>query len=320
MAQPARDEALRSQEAARLGESVLRDLLYMRKDAGFTAARIVRAPKLRQLLGGDQDPFEMQCERMFSAIQSLWDDEAHLLLSVFGLTDETRGLGLLKDRRALLAKQAGISIDTVASREAAALEHLRTQLLTGWYPKSPLPLRVPTSHNGVIQELVHVTTVVSDRKWQETLEQYRFVAAFDEADFIAISRTTDSVVLAEGNFRVETLRVGDSFTHRFFPPQPMRRGQTYNLSFRTGPTEGQDLENLVEESRAFHEPTRAAVFEVAFLGERPRQVWSYSGLTFPERPGGPAFGTKLHFARGSVVAARHQDLYGGLHSGIAWRW
>jgi len=70
----------------------------------------------------------------------------------------------------------------------------------------------------------------------------------------------------------------------------------------------------------FHEPTRFAAFQAVFAGEKPATIWSYRGLSYFERPANPARGERLvPGADGGVEAAFH-DLYGGLYSGIAWRW
>lgn len=303
-------------------EALLRELLFLRKDAGFTPPRLAKAPLLRQLLGSSSEPYAGLLERFVSAVQSLHNPEAELLLDVFGLTPETTELSLLKDRREHHGRKLGVGAYTVASREAAALEHLRIQLTTGWYPKSPAAIRVPQSHNGVIQEYAELVTVVNDRRWQESREHYRFIAAFDEAEFIALSRSVPGIPIPEGDeFTVQTKRIGESFTHRFFHREPMRRGRAYDLRFRMVPDPAfDDTELLTEESRAFHEPTRTAVFEAVFIGPKPAVVWSYERLTFFERPGEPRAGRVLDFGGGASVRAVFHDLYGGLFSGVAWGW
>lgn len=303
-------------------EALRRDLLFMRKETGFTPTRIGRAPVLQRLLGGEHEPYDNLRERFVSAVQSLRHPEPELLLDVFGLTSGTEALPRLYDRRRYHGAKHGIGPEAVADRETPALEHLRTQLTTGWYPKSPAPLRVPQSHNGVITEFVEVITVVNEGRWQETREHIRFIAAFEEADFIAISRSVPGIPVSEfEDFTVKTERIGESYTHRFFHCEPMRRGGAYDLRFKLMPDpDAPDPEVLVEESRAFHEPTRTAVFEVVFLGHRPSVVWSYERLTFFERPGDPDVGQRLELGAGLSVRAVFHDLYGGLFSGVAWRW
>lgn len=302
-------------------ENVFQELLLLRKGAGFTPARIFKTPLVRQLLGGDNEPFEVMRERLISAIRSLREPQPEVLLVVFGLTPDTEGVPYLKDRRQHYGNEHGIKAEAVADREAPALDNLRKQLVTGWYPKSPGGFAVPQSHNGFIQEAVSIVTVVRDRAWQETRERYRLIAAFDEADYIAISSSFPGRPVPEGDFTVRTERIGSSFTHQFWHKQPMRRGQTYDLNFRLVPDpEFGEPGALTEESRAFHEPTRFALFRAVFIGDKPHTIWSYRGLTFFERPGNPAAGEALHFHNEPAVTAVFHDLYGGLHSGIAWEW
>lgn len=73
-------------------EGVLKDLLYLRKSNGFTTERFRRTHALRAVLGGDSDPLEVQQERFESAIYSLRDADTAILMQVYGLAPETRGL------------------------------------------------------------------------------------------------------------------------------------------------------------------------------------------------------------------------------------
>lgn len=301
--------------------NVLQDLVYLRKDAGFTASRIARAPLVRQLLGGENETYEILRERFLSAIHSLRDPHPEILLDIFALSSATDGANLLKQRRRVYGERHGIKVEAVADREDAALDNLRKQLVTGWYPKSPAGFPVPESHNGFVQQEAAILTIIKNRAWHETREYYRLIAAFDEADFIAISSSFPGRPIAEGDFTVRTVRIGESFTHRFFYKEPMRRGETYELKFRIVPDpEFGERGALTETSRAFHEPTRFATFQSVFIGEKPGKIWSYWGLTFFERPGNLKTGEQLEFNDESVVMAVFYDLYGGLFSGIAWEW
>lgn len=148
-------------------EDLLTDLLYLRKNEGASATRLAKAGTVNLVLGSQDDDAEVKLERLRSAIQSLDDDQATVLMAAFGLSPETNAVKSLKARRELYGAQVGRKVDTIASRENVALEQLRFQLLTGWYPASPLPRRVPELHNGVVNELVELTTVVSDGCWME---------------------------------------------------------------------------------------------------------------------------------------------------------
>ena len=301
--------------------NVLQDLVYLHKDAGFSPVRIARARLVRQLLGGDNESYEVLRERFVSAIQSLRDPQPEILLDVFGLAPETEDMTYLKDRRRHYGDKYGIKVEAVADREETAMDNLRKQLVTGWYPKSPTGFAVPQSHNGFIQQAVRIVIVVRNRAWQETREWHQLIAAFDEADFISISHAYPRQPIPEGDFTVKTERIGASFTNQFWYKEPMRRGQTYDLKFRlVADPEFGAPGALTEYGQAFHEPTRFASFEVVFIGDRPDTIWGYRGLTYFERPGTPSIGQPLEFGDERGVSVEFHDLYGGLYSGIAWKW
>jgi len=95
------------------------------------------------------------------------------------------------------------------------------------------------------------------------------------------------------------------------------------LSFVMNPDPNKDgtFEHaLIDECRAFHEPTLSFKVEVVFLGVKPEIIWQYRQLPFFTRPGEPTRGQLLDLENTSVVGAEFSDLYGGLFSGIAWRW
>ncbi len=300
---------------------LLSDLIFMRKSAGFTAGRIVNAGTLRHVLGGADAPYNNLRDRFVSAIQSLLDPEPELLLAAYGLDPAYNDVALLRDRRAQYGATVGRKLDTIADREDAALEHLRVQLLSGWYTQSPLPVKLPEMHNGTMQEYVHVSMLLRDKKWVHTKERYRFVALFDEAEYIAISTSYDAMPIAESPFTVKTVRVGSGYSHRFYHVTPMVRGTTYDLRFTLRPdAEHSVSKGVAEISRAFHERTLVATIEVQFEGERPNVIWGFEGLTFFERPGDPTRSNQVVLGADGRGRVTGRDLYGGLFSGMSWRW
>lgn len=267
---------------------LLSDLLFMRKGSGFTARRIVDAGTLRHVLGDADAPYDNLRDRFVSAINSLRDPEPELLLAAYRLDPDYADCKTLRERRQRYGQSVDRKVDTVADREDAALDHLRVQLLSGWYTQSPLPAKLPEMHNGTMQEYVHVSVLVRDKQWMHTHEHYRFVALFDEMDFIAISTSYEATPIAEEPFTVKTVRSGGSFDHRFYYRTQMRRGETYELRFTLLPDEEHGApEGICEVSRAFHERTLAVMIEVNFEGEQPEVVWGFEGLTFFQRPGNP---------------------------------
>lgn len=328
------------------------DLLYLRKGPGVTPARVASVGTLRLVLGGAQEPFASLRQRLVSAICSLPDEDEALLLDVFGLSPQAEGLSTLRQRQELHGTRIDRKVDTVAAREVSAIANLRNQLLSGWYPASPLGSSGagPELHNGVVNEAVAITTVVADGQWQETREHYRFLALFDEADYLRIANSFPGTAVAQPPFTVRTQRIGSSWSHDFYHDGPMRRGQTYDLHYRLVPEAEVDAEagaddhaarsdgndaagpaadsgtaaakdsRLCETSRAFHERTLTARFDTVFLGTKPKTIWSFNRLSFFQRPGSLTPSTRLDLAGGSSVSVTYRDLYGGLFSGVGWEW
>lgn len=300
------------------------DLLYLRKGAGCTPGRMAAVGTLRLVLGGDDLPYADMHQRLESAIGSLHDDDAALLLDVFALSPDTEKLPTLRARRLHHGAKIGRKIDTVAGRETKAIANLRNQLLTGWYPTSPMPpgARVPEMHNSVIQENVEILTIVEDGYWQQTREHYRFLALFDEADYLRISNSFPGTVTPQPPFTVRSHKLGESYSHDFYHQDgPMRRGQTYDLYYtiRPDPDLAEDR-RIQETSRAFHERTLTATFEVIFIGEKPETIWSFKGLTYFERPGQPGNGQTMPPKGGGAIRQRYRDIHGGLFAGLSCSW
>lgn len=307
------------------GADLLTDLIYLCKREGACAARLAKAGTVNLVLGAEDDEADMKLERLRSAVNSLDGDQSQVLLTAFGLSPATEGMKSLSARRKIYGQQVGRKVDTIAAREKVALEELRVKLLTGWYPASPLPRRVTELHNGVINELVELTTVVSDRCWVESRHCYRMLALFDEADYYEIATSYPMTVTTYGGWTSTTGKVANGYTVRFYPPETLRRGQVYDLRFKFSPLPGDpdDLAlpgQICEESLAFHERTLEARFEVVFLGETPRVLYHFSGLTGVERPGEATSDRKINPAERSVTGVRFRDLYGGLYAGLTWEW
>ncbi|MDR1238434.1 MAG: hypothetical protein LBK28_09350 [Propionibacteriaceae bacterium] len=302
---------------------LLGDLVYLRKGHGFTPSRVGQAGTLLLVLGGDHEPFATIRQRFTSAIDSLHDRD--VLRAAFGLTPETARLATLNQRRTYYGQTIGRKADTVADREETALVNLRNQLLTGWYPASPLGPRPPELHGGIVQESVHVLTVVNDQRWQETREHYRFLAAFDQADYLTIASDFAPIAVPwpEGNspFTVRTKTIPGGYRHDFIHHPPMERGQVYDLAFKLLPDPAaDDPGHVTEASHAFHERTLSATFEVVFIGVKPQFAWWFKGLSMLERPGRPTEANRLDLGEGSSVKVGFRDLYGGLFAGVGWGW
>ncbi len=327
-------------------EDVRRELLYLRKGVGYTDARFQACPALIQILGGAHEPVELLRERVESAIHSLHDADADLLWRVFGFDADGRTLAA---RRDAVGRALGLSREAIADRDAQAVERLLHQLVTGWYPTSPIGIRIPESHNGIVQHHVHVATVVNNRKHELTHHRYRFMATFDGAEYLAVAGDHEALVsVTTGDFTVRLRPAARGTLYQFWHAEPLRRGKVYDLGFIVrNPDVANDPYWLTEESLAFHEPTRLATFEVQFKGDVPASIWHFRGLTASERPGKPTDQNRLtpggvsrdestptrsetkrsRSGRAAIptfrpnqAATQLSDLYGGLYAGVAWSW
>ena len=63
-----------------------------------------------------------------------------------------------------------------------------------------------------------------------------------------------------------------------------------------------------------------ARFETIFLGTKLTTIWSFTGLSFFERPEQPTPSNQLDLAGGGSVSVTYRDLYGEFFSGVGWEW
>ena len=103
-------------------EYLLTDLMYLRKGEGMTPRRLAHAGLVDQVLRSSaEDSYELKKQRLISAIQSLHEPDADILMAAFGLDSSTAGLTSLKQRRVVYGQRIERGIDTVGAREAKAL-------------------------------------------------------------------------------------------------------------------------------------------------------------------------------------------------------
>lgn len=307
---------------------VLEDLVWLRKGFGFTSRRLVTRPALVQVLGGVGTRDELLEDRLRSAIESLGEkdgkpvDDARLLMEVFGLCSETAGMPYLQDRRRIIGNRLGITSEAVADRESRALKRLRDQLISGWYPKSPIPGDQIVPHGGASIIYFYQGLVLDHGGFVKLWNRIDHLVNFDGAEFIQFDTgSTDELVVVQGDYRVEEVRVRNGRSLRFYPPRPMRRGQTYQLNFSLEAASGTLDPTIVEHNyNGFHEPTQMAVFETEFRGLAPKWIWWFSNLTTTQAPGNPYKVTLLEPDSSGRVRRTFTDVRPGLFSGLAWEW
>jgi len=310
-------------------KELLEDLVYLRKDAGFVPERLVSPTVFLEVVHGgvsgayDESEYETLKKRLLSAIDTLEAQDAEALKVAYGLLPDYAGLPTLRARREKYGEAIHRKYDTLVARENAALNDLALALLTARYTASPLPGGTPVLHSAALQERVEILTLVRDRMWLETRELYRLIPLMDNVDYLEISSSIPAIITPTCDCVAKIKTTPNGLAHRFFYSEPLKRGKPVELSFVMNPDPDKDgsFEHaLIDSCRAFHEPTLSFKVEVVFLGIKPEIIWQYRQLPFFTRPGEPTRGQLLDLADTSVVGAEFSDLYGGLFSGIAWRW
>lgn len=311
-------------------DDLLADLELLRKNAGFVQRRIQDAPLVRELLSGDDtDSYERLKSRFTSAIHALSEEEAELLLDVFGLSERVAGATSLLQRRRIYGTHIDRSVETVANRERPALEHLANRLLRGTYAQSPITLDVPEMHDGIVYDTVSYAMLVRDRKWVSTQEHYSFTAEFEEMDFVTISRSFAATLTPHPKmqFRVNTRETSRGYNDHFWSQntdmtadEPMYRGERYALRFLLEPPPGGAENNLLQLTRALHARALLASFKVRFEGEKPARLWKVDRVSFFDNPGHPHEGNILEIDEKGEYAFRLRDFHSGLFAGMAWEW
>lgn len=315
-------------------ESLRDELALLRKNEGFIQRRLVRTPIVDEVLRYSlDDTYERLKSRFLSAIHSLDDEhEAALLLDIYALSDETAAVPRLQERRRIHGQQIGRGIDTVASREDAALSHLHSRLVTGTYAQSPLVLHVPEMHGGIVYEHTSTRITIENKRWRETNEYYRFANMHGELDYVTISRSHPGQVvpMAGGDFKVNTREVpGAGFNDHFWhlntertQTSPMYHGKTYDLRFSVIPEVDDEaaLSPVTLASRAFHQRSLLASIQVRFIGPLPTSIWKFERVSPFARPTEVNEHNTINFDDRNIASLRLRDVHGGLFSGIAWGW
>jgi hypothetical protein len=304
-------------------EDLITDLIYIRKDVGFVPDRVFKnAGVFLKVIGGKQQSFETIKTRLVSAIDSLPNrQDAEALSVAFALLPEYESIGSLTDRRKKYGGQIGRKIDTLMDRENAAINELVIQLYTARYTTSPMPHDTPIMHSAAIHERIEITALVIDHLWTETREHYRLIPLMDGAEYLEVSSDIPAKISPTCDCIVSIETTNGGLRHRFNYAEPLLRGMPTELDFIMRPDGTHDDELiLIEETRAFHEPTLSCSVEIVFMGDKPKRIWQYKQLPLYERPGIPTKQQLLELNGGSAVKAEFTDLYGGLFSGIAWEW
>ncbi|QWT22963.1 hypothetical protein KPL76_09235 [Subtercola sp. PAMC28395] len=307
-------------------------LTWLTKREGFIQRRLSQVGIVDEVLRGSlEDSFERLRHRFVSAIHTLPVEQADLLLDVFALTPETENITELMTRREFHGAKLGRGVDTVRTREAAALKALHSRLVTGRYAQAPLVLDVPEMHGGLIYEETSTLIVVEDRRWQATYEHYTFVNMAGELDYVTIGRSYPGTVTpsSTGAFKVNSRDVdGAGWNDHFWhlntdrtAVEPMQDQERFDLRFRiTPPEDGSEPTPMTLGSRALHHRSLLFTLRIGFVGEHPCSIWKFEGASPYARPHTANEYNRVQLDTKSTATMTLRDVHGGLFNGFAWNW
>jgi hypothetical protein len=308
-------------------DDLITDLMYLRKGSGFVDNRVYEASTFMSVIGGKNQIFENIKIRFTAAVRSLPDKQnVEALLVAYGLQPGYEKITLLKDRREKYGMQVKRKYDTLADREVAAIEELAIRLLTAYYSGAPLPAELPMPHGGFLLDYLSVTTYITDRQFVEHQQTRRIISLVSGAKGFEYQNNGHTKIVPVDGIKVETRYVKNGSIHRMLFPEPLKRGQTYKFSFKEileEPEKSEEPESELTEDfagQSFETPTLTYRQKVIFKGKNPVVIWAYDKLSRIERPGEPNDGNRLEIGEDGSIQKEFTQLYGGLHSGIAWRW
>jgi hypothetical protein len=302
-------------------EDLKDDLVYLRKDAGFTAARVGNASAFLQVIGGSAQTYENMKLRFISAVQSLDRKQAGVLLAAYGLADGYNQT-LLKDRRAKYAQSLGLGIDSIMDRENAAISELALRLLSALYTGAPLPATYPMPHGSYLLEHLYIDTIIKDRKFVEHTHERRVISLIESAPYFEYHSSYQTKIIPISGMTIETERHVNGDVHRCIFPKPLKRGEVHTFSFKQVLVEPDEYPDLKQDSAGSQFPTPAYLYRqtVTFIGEKPRVCWFYNKMTDIVRPGRPSANNMLVINDEGIVSHEFTQQYGGFWSGIVWEW
>ena len=227
---------------------------------------------------------------------------------------------LLRDRRLRFADER--STDAVENWENTGIEELRLLLLAQQNSIQPEGDTRGLPVGGYAMERLEAIYRYADGCFNESVQTCEVIALVDDADgFIYATHIDTQLTVIRGGEPIVLDRSAEGWVrHKIMFPRPLARGESHEFIIReqqvVPETERPDEDKI---SQIFHIPTRAFWVAAEFTGDVPPLVWSFDKLTHFERPGTPTTANRLR-PENNRVTKEFRTLYGGLFSGIAWRW
>lgn len=295
------------------------ELQYLRKGAGITLAKLAKCPEVLRVCDGTATDPEPALDRIVTTIDALRNRRSAQALRAAYAVDGLEPLRLLKERRDRFAPNR--SPDTVENWENQGIEELRLLLLAQQPAIQPKGNTGGLPIGGYVMENLEAVYRYTDGCFNESVQTREVIALVDNADgFIYSTHVSTELTAIRGGQPVVLDRSDEWVRHKIMFPKPLARGESHQFVIRerliVPETRRPDEDKI---SQIFHIPTRTFWAEAEFTGDVPSVIWSFDKLTHFERPGRPTRENRL-WPEKNRVAKEFSTLYGGLFSGIAWRW
>lgn len=136
--------------------SIEDELVYLRKNTGFTLARFEDLITLPEVLGGKNLSFLQHKAKFIIAINMLGDKQSiNCLLAAYGLKEGFDSIPLLKNRRKRYCTEHCLDRDRILYLERAAIKSLAKLL----YTFDNDPMRLPNGYEQILSEAIKVYIV-----------------------------------------------------------------------------------------------------------------------------------------------------------------
>ncbi|WP_431974764.1 hypothetical protein [Micromonospora haikouensis] len=301
---------------------LVKDLRYLRKGAGCTPRRFAGAGAVVDAVGGRGLPVETSFERFRSAVMSLGDiPQGPALWAAYDLTGEAGGS--LEGRRAAYGRSVGRKPDAVRMWEDEAIDVLALRLVSRFYAGAPTPGDFPVPHGGLLIRDLDVVCLIEDRRFVESRQRRVVISLVDAAETFQYGTYSPTELSDVSGAEATTRQLPGGTLHDLRFPRPVGVGAAHEFSFRERvPAAHRSAEAPAVDlsGQTFEAPTLTYRVGVRFVGDRPDAVWGYDKLSRIARPGEPDEGVRIVPNEAGLVSMTFHHCYGGLASGIAWRW
>lgn len=301
-------------------ETLVDDIKRLRKGVGLTLDRLGTCHALLAACGASNDSLSKADRAIRDSVQELGDSKYSIALRAALDIDHLKpGPTTIADRRAALAKDSGRDVATVRRWEERGVREL-AQLL---FSKVTTPA-VPQPTTLLLRRSVEAW-YGTDRHWLRSTHRFALVSLVSGRRVFKYATSEDTILSCTSGLRPRVhLQNSDGTTvWNIDLGRALQRGDHFSfgvveqrrMGSRLPPYE--EVEDKI--SQSFESPCQSysvtAHFQEPIV---PRSLWSFQQLHLYERPGKPLRQNRVPILPDPTV--RFANLYGGMYSGLAWRW